>query len=92
MYRSHPHLSICAVLHVECGFIVVVLGLVSMAPQCFLQLSSASIVDCCLRWHLGVTGLVSSSQLTHVERPPLLQQHWAALVSMHHGILRIFQT
>ena len=37
-------------------------GLVPLAPHCFVQFSSASVVDCCLYWFLGVAGILLSSQ------------------------------
>ena len=48
-------------LLLQCGFIVEWSGLVLRTPHCFLQLSSASVVDFCLCWFLPVAGLVLSS-------------------------------
>ena len=57
-------------------------GLVSLAPHCFLRLSSAFVADGCLCWLLGVAGPVLSSPcntaslrqwITSVK--PLMQTH-----------------
>ena len=43
-----------------CFFCVVWSGV--PGTDCFLQFSSASVVDCCLYWFLGVAGFLLSSQ------------------------------